>query len=406
MAAGARARRPPVILLNGLAGCSLEARVVDAVSACTQKARARERWSTLYPHIACLVRYARFIRDIVPVCGANGHAQDRPGLSIRPTGFGTTDALASLGPFPYFRPLMAALEEAGYAARDLRSAPFDWRLSPFDLESRGYFSDLRRLIESACREGGGTPAILIGHSMGCNVAHCFLTLMEQSWKRQHIDRLIALSPPWAGGPAILMSMIGGYNFNLPLPPKLLWPIQAQAASGPWLAPQPSIWGATEIVQARSRAYTAHDLRQLWRDLGLSGALQYDAQLASMRLDELAAPMVDTYCVIGRKLRTAVRFEFEGRLRANRPMQPSRVFYEDGDGTVPLRSLQRAEEAWAGNGGRVLEYHVFDGTGHVSILHDPRVLDAVVSMVRHRVRPVRIRRDRSRAVKRLLGLFRL
>ena len=60
-------------------------------------------------------------------------------------------------------------KDLGYDVNNIIAAPFDWRLSPIEMEQRdSYFTTLKFKIESAV-ERSGRPSIVICHSMGNNL---------------------------------------------------------------------------------------------------------------------------------------------------------------------------------------------------------------------------------------------
>lgn len=107
-----------------------------------------------------------------------------------------------------FGPLIDFLvQEGGYTAeKDLQAAPWDWRIPPCEMEARDqYFTKTIQQIEDmyqAC--GGQTPVVLLGHSLGCNVAHYLLNfaLKEkgQAWIDQHIHTYMPVSGTHQGVP--------------------------------------------------------------------------------------------------------------------------------------------------------------------------------------------------------------
>ena len=67
-----------------------------------------------------------------------------------------------------------------------------------------WYEDLRALIESAVAKAGGMPATLVGHSMGTQVAHYFLTNATQSaWRMQHVSGFFGLGPVLGGAETAL-----------------------------------------------------------------------------------------------------------------------------------------------------------------------------------------------------------
>ena len=72
-----------------------------------------------------------------------------------------------------------------------------------------WYEDLRALIEGAVAKAGGMPATLVGHSMGTQVAHFFLTNATQSgWRMQHVSGFFGLGPVLGGAETALSCASG------------------------------------------------------------------------------------------------------------------------------------------------------------------------------------------------------
>lgn len=122
--------------------------------------------------------------------------------------------------------LLTSDEYRGDLARlpkNLLAVPYDWRVSPQGLQERyQYFSNLKQKIEELFTSNENTPVVIIAHSMGNRVTQYFLEWLKeensttgQSWIDQHIERYIAVSPPWIGAPQAIrmLSTDGGFNLG-------------------------------------------------------------------------------------------------------------------------------------------------------------------------------------------------
>lgn len=77
--------------------------------------------------------------------------------------------------------LITKLKSYGYTEwdgqhGDLYGAAFDWRLMPAKMEERdGFLTKTMEAIEKiVAAHPGNKPVVVMGHSMGCKVAHYFL----------------------------------------------------------------------------------------------------------------------------------------------------------------------------------------------------------------------------------------
>ncbi|WP_414515795.1 lipase/acyltransferase domain-containing protein [Nostoc sp. PCC 9305] len=140
---------------------------------------------------------------------------------------------AGLQKVNYFSELVTALldtdEYRGEAAAlpaNLVALPYDWRISPAGLEQRyQYFSKLKSTIEELYKAKPlilkpATPVVIIAHSMGNRVTQYFLEWIKndpsagQAWIDKHIERYVAVSPPWIGAPLAIRLLSTDDGFNL------------------------------------------------------------------------------------------------------------------------------------------------------------------------------------------------
>ena len=150
---------------------------------------------------------------------------ERPGVQVRPIqGLEGVDYLAP-GLFTshvsyVFAPVIEALEKAGYEKGvNLDAAPYDWRLAPITLETRDqYFTRTLDQIEKMYNKNEQTPVVLIGHSMGCKIAHYLLNFAKQArgqdWIDQYVHTYLPIGAPHLGAPKTLRSLISGDKMGL------------------------------------------------------------------------------------------------------------------------------------------------------------------------------------------------
>ncbi|MEH2233084.1 MAG: hypothetical protein V7K71_26205 [Nostoc sp.] len=140
---------------------------------------------------------------------------------------------AGLQKVNYFSELVTALldtdeyrGEAALLPANVVALPYDWRISPAGLEQRyQYFSKLKSTIEELYKPKRligkpATPVVIIAHSMGNRVTQYFLEWIKndpsagQAWIDEHIERYIAVSPPWIGAPLAIRLLSTDDGFNL------------------------------------------------------------------------------------------------------------------------------------------------------------------------------------------------
>ncbi|WP_445632407.1 Lecithin--cholesterol acyltransferase [Nostoc sp. DSM 114161] len=133
----------------------------------------------------------------------------------------------------YFSELITALLETDEYRGDpallpanVVALPYDWRIAPTGLEQRyQYFSNLKSTIEKLYKPSiiplkPATPVVIIAHSMGNRMTQYFLEWIKndpsagQAWIDKHIERYIAVSPPWIGAPLAIRLLSTDDGFNI------------------------------------------------------------------------------------------------------------------------------------------------------------------------------------------------
>ncbi|KAL3937493.1 MAG: hypothetical protein SGARI_002102 [Bacillariaceae sp.] len=145
-----------------------------------------------------------------------------------------------------FGPAIIAFKKRGYnmnGKTNLMAAPYDWRVSPDELEARDkYFSRTMSMVQKLYKQNDNSPVILIGHSMGCKCAHYFLNFCEQNGGQKWIDKYIhtymPIGAPHLGAPKALRSSISGDKMGLDtfLNDEEALVLGRSFGSGPWLLP--------------------------------------------------------------------------------------------------------------------------------------------------------------------------
>ena len=125
-----------------------------------------------------------------------------------------------------------------------------------------YFNMLRVLIEYAVEKNGGRRAHVIGHSLGCPTLMTFFSRMSQAWKDQYVQTMISVAGPFAGSPKATKAAFAGDNEGLgilcdnPLVKKQdcnYWYQQVEKlfAGVVWMFPDQDVFSALNIVEMGS-----------------------------------------------------------------------------------------------------------------------------------------------------------
>jgi lysophospholipase-3 len=398
----------PVVLLNGLAGSSLNARLNHTEEPhhyCDTKKSWYQIWlspADLLPGVIDC-----FFHNIVLKFDPNTKTyRDTENVDIDGNvAWGTTKALAYLDPalksFHYFSEIIEALENIGYVdGGSLVGAPYDWRLAPDGLDQKPtysgvntlpYFEKLKILIETTVAFNGGRKAHIISHSMGGPVALAFLHRQSTAWKDQYIASFIAISPPFGGSIKTVRAVLSGDNFDAPVVHEnIFWPVQSTCASGPWLFPQPCLWDNDEkIITTPTASYGARDWMNLLGDMPSLKQAQQMTQSGNLLTDtlgekEFVAPQVPVAILRGIGVETQIGYEynvdFKNVNNYSSAPPPTKVFSnKGGDGTVPNRSLARALK-WRNEQTQPITYSLYPGAGHMSILQNKYAIDHILECV--------------------------
>ena len=250
---------------------------------------------------------------------------------------------------------------------------------------RGYYDNLKSLIQQMYHDNGEQRVTLVAHSMGGLVSLHFLTGysgIDQAWKDAHINAYITLSGAWSGGVASLARVISGQEIE----PKLkslvanlfLVPIMRTLQSIPWLMPRTSVFGDTILVSTPSRDYTAADYEELFQQIGYSNGFQTHTNLVKSLLPDFPAPNVDTYCYYGVNVSTPETYIYGTDLTPYNSigMQPMMVLNGDGDGTVNQVSSQVCHRWSTMNPKYSFWVRGYDQVNHSAMITEGRVLSDI------------------------------
>lgn len=368
----------PVILLPGLAGSVLEAKLnrTDIPSFyCSKQHDWEVEWLSLKAALRpdCLLDELTIQFDPV-----TRRYHNQPGIEIRPYDFGGLGGIYSIDPaLPAFtatyKPIIDKLLDAGYKEnQDLFGAPYDFRLAGDGLEQSGHFDKMRDLIEHAVKSNGGKQAVIVAHSMGSLVSLYFITRQNADWRFKYLKGLVTFSAPWEGSITALKGSVSGDNMDIPkVPHDLLRPIQSTAPAGPWLFPTPDIWQDKVVVETQGGdKYTTKDIEQMLRDLHLEQ--QADVYEVTRGLT-YPVPLLDlrVYCLYGYGVDTDESYLYNvTHFDDSAPPAPTRTTQGDGDGTVNLASLQACTKL-----GPQAIIKTYKGAEHTEILtNDAAVAD--------------------------------
>ena len=351
-----------IIVIPGLGGSVLEIKSND-----------QGDWSQIWPSVKAALPFEResWKRSMQTLISEDGRRirNYHPGdVSIRPRNFGGVKGVSTLYEINwrifdmhfvnYFRKTIEHLQKRGIA--EIHGAPYDFRLIPDPVALKRYFKKLRALIE-----GCTSPVTLIAHSLGAALITVFLNRQTLKWKGKYIKRYISVSGPYGGATkAIHACITGDSETPISISPEFYRQIEIRFGGVLWMINNPEVFGDLEIVNQMN----ANQLGvALSRKGSLESALAYENLIRPLHKEMLVPPGVETHLVYGTGIATMIKLNYTKPNFSDKP----EIEESDGDGTVPLQSLQAVARTWPLKG----EYPIFKAN-HLYILNHPKFLNAL------------------------------
>ena len=387
-AAVVEAAPPPIVLVPGLGGSVLEAKLhrVPPYRDCATDSDWYTIWASLTQALArydCMNRVLELATD-----PATGRVSNASGVRVRPRDFGGTGGVeyANAGapgepPIPYMDKLVGRLTRAGHIPGvSLRGAPYDFRSAGLPDALDAQYARLRALVEQTVRANGGRRVHLLSHSLGGPFTSLFLNEATVEWRAAHVRSFVMVSAPLMGTPVALEGLISGpmYDWIPQFVPELLVPAVRTFPSMLWLIPRAAdgadVWGGANFtfVATPTRNYTLGALRPLIGALNAS-VLEGSWEAVARRTGPSARdPGIPVLCIFANDTLTDLSIRMADDRFASRGTRTAATW---GDGTVSLPSLEACRR-W----GRVTVRPVrLGGTlaAHTDILRHDAVLDMIV-----------------------------
>ena len=286
-------------------------------------------------------------------------------------------------------PLVESLEQIGYKnGKSLFGAPYDFRygLAPEGRPSEvgaKFLQDLKSLVETASRDNGGKPVIILSHSLGGLFVLNLLIRNAPAWRQKFVRHFVALSAPWGGTVEEMLTFASGTTLGVPIvDPLLVRAEQRSSESNLWLMPNPNFFGPDQpLVVTPNASYSAHDTPEFLADIGFpQGVRPYETRvLPMMEARRLAAPGVPVTCVVGSGVETPERLVYGEGGFDERP----EIVYGDGDGTVNMASLLGVEALWSDDvksKKQALRVIRVRGVSHTAVLKDDVALREILGVI--------------------------
>lgn len=386
---------PPVVLVPGLTGSSLEVRLTNVTMPhgfCSGDSRGQ--WQALWMRIVELLplykdcfqtKMAVFYDNTTDTYG------NTPGVELRVADFGGVSGISVLDPdipdTSQFSEIINILRlKLGYVVgKNLHGAPYDWRLDGYaHCRVGGFYAQLKGLIESTVQTNG-QRAVLLSHSLGCpTLLFFFHHYVSEDWRRTHIHGWVAMSGPWVGSIVQANSYLSGWTFGLPpwlVPHDYAKWLEVTSPSGIWLTPQPAAFGDMEIIMTPSGNYTVSDLPDIVSIIGKAAGGDQTMDLFQRKwqaLSQIQRP--PTYVPIqnwySNGVETPEGFMYDMDIVAGFNRPPRNIKMGKGDGVVNLMVLQQVE-TWPIEPTSPVVTRTFANTSHYGMFFKVEVQKAIV-----------------------------
>ena len=262
-----------------------------------------------------------------------------------------------------------------------------------ELEKRGYYHQLKTLIEDTYQINHQTKVTLVVHSMGGPISLFFLTGFHgvtQAWKDKYINAYISLSGNWAGSLTVLRSVVSSSPgipddklFVSSLVNDFIVTVARTFESIPMFVPDSSVYHNTTLVSTPSKEYTANDYSDLFDRIGYSNGYQFFQRVQDIN-PGFPAPNVPTYCFYGVNVETPMKYIYErdfisGMSTVGLPL--GKIEYaKTGDGLVNIESLEVCHR-WSGMPSKYLfKYNTYDDITHLNMVKSSEVLGDIALVV--------------------------
>ncbi|GMI06374.1 hypothetical protein TrLO_g3725 [Triparma laevis f. longispina] len=384
------ATRKPVVILPGLIGTNLEAKLTDKPSVPSPVCSKNSDWFTVWIsayEVAPEFYKCMFDNIELHYNDEDETASNNPGVEVMAPDYGASiDAVMCLVPgneklcssTTNWSNLVNAMEAKGYeVGKDLYSAPYDFRMGEKQFMAEGGdYSKLKGLVEEAYENNDGTPIVFISISYGGPFGAAFLTdYVDQAWKDKYIDSFISLSGVFNGAPMVVKQLLSGmpaYGLTW-IDSVLLRDTMREWPSLAWLVPtwveddENNDEGNRVIMYTDVKNYTLSDVPELLENGGAAGAA---AIKRKQNITPVRDPGVKVHCWFTEDMPTEW-----GYYQANDKLdkEPG-VIPGLGDGTGDKHSLNRCE-SWEN-----VEVVKRSGLCHSCYLSDEEVIGEIVELL--------------------------
>lgn len=319
----------------------------------------------------------------------NNTVTNPEGVETTIKGFGTT----SFQPNSYLNTWLSAVKALGYKEGfNLFGAGYDFRKICSADEMGDYVNSLKQIIERSVR-ATGKRVMLVGHSLGSNIANYFLVNQPKAWKDAYIKSFVTFSGAFGGCPKALRTMLSGVDVTNKPERQLLRNVTRNFTGLQWMLPVPGVYGDIPLVHYRSVSYSAKDIPELLGMVSDSALEIYMNVVVPVQMASLVAPGVPVYTFSGTNLMTESSYKYTNSLTddpiKNHPYyQMDQAFANNydypqefnGDGTIPHLALQYPL-SWTSHQKEPIVYRFYNRVEHKDILNTEQPVKDFIAIIK-------------------------
>jgi pimeloyl-ACP methyl ester carboxylesterase len=329
--------KPRVIIVPGLGGSMLDATWNFPKSALPAKWCSMAGSEQIWPSLYSVTDQTCWGHEFGTTISSNGYISSNSDVS--PVGWGTLAGISTLLSLDigfmdvpvqnYFKDVISTLYSAGYT--DVVGAPYDFRIISNEDALNSFYQALDGLVTETQETSG---VVLMGHSLGCALIAGYLSQASQT-SIDRITKFVAIAGPFAGAPKALESVVSGSQIGVPLTSDQFMN-SIEKTLGGVIAMIPitttGVWTDAELV-VDPGSQQANILTTLGLSRNQGAAQAYLALKSKFWKSVVVKPRVPTTLIHGDQLPTVGKLDYSTSY--TKPV----ITYVEGDGTVPMASLQ-------------------------------------------------------------------
>jgi pimeloyl-ACP methyl ester carboxylesterase len=273
--------------------------------------------------------------------------------------------------YRYFYDMCEALYRAGYKERQtLFGMPYDFRLVLDPRYRLMMFHDFKYWIEHAVMANGGSPAVVVAHSLGAVIMKWFLIGMSASWRAANVHRVVTIGAPVGGAINAVKAVLYGDHY-VPLFHRQFRD-ELRTVSGIVMC-LPNKYGFVDPDEVLVEAESGSPItRRSYGELAEGGNVAFEIwrDLYEPHLEGLMTTQIDVCTDIIMTTSMSTHYQYKTKNRTDYPYDAAVTY---GDGIVPYQSLLAARQMF----GSASRLHVINGSSHTNLISDPRVLNIVL-----------------------------